>query len=79
MGVFLPVVAGCRRTSDGEAEGVGVRWLAGNCSPEKLLRRRSSVEDAPVARVTEGRNNHVKKTRKVIKERTRGSRGLGAI
>ena len=34
MGVFLPVVAGCRGTGDGEAEDVGVRCLAGNFSPE---------------------------------------------
>ena len=79
MGVFLPVAVGCRRMGDGEGEDVGVCRLAGNLSPEKLLQRRSSVDDAPVALVTERRNDHVKKTRKGIKERTRGSRGLGAV
>ena len=79
MGVFLPVVAGCRRTGDGEAEGVGVRWLAGNFSPEKLLRRRSSVDDATVVQMSERRNFRVKKTRKGKQKRTRGSEGIGAV
>ena len=45
----------------------------------QLLRRRSSVEDAPVARVTERRNDHVKKMRKAIKESTGGRGGIGAV
>ena len=45
----------------------------------QLLRRRSSVEEAPVARVTERRNDHVKKMRKGIKERTGGRGGIGAV
>ena len=68
MGVSLPRARGRRREADGEAGDVGVPWLAGNFSPAKLLRRRSSVVVVHIDLRQEKMPHFVREVRKIARE-----------